>query len=68
MITVIPTRRVRRVRYVHLGPGALALAVAIVAVLCAVYLAFEVPLGDEAIAQFASDPAAREALAAKESS
>lgn len=62
MITVIPTRRAR-----WSGSG-IVIAVAIVAVLGAVYLAFGVPFGDEAITQFASDLAAQEALATKESS
>jgi hypothetical protein len=46
MITpVIPTRRARP------SAGGLALAVALVAVLGAAYIAYELPLGDEAITQ-----------------
>lgn len=63
MITPVnPTRRVR------LSGSGIVLTVAIVAVLGAVYLALEAPLGDEAITQFASDPAAQDARTTKESS
>lgn len=62
MITVIPTRRVR------LSGSGIVLAVVIVSVLGAAYLALEAPLGDDAITQSTSQPAAGTSLATKESS